>query len=95
MPFFSSRVAIAAGATVKILNMPPGVAVRCLSIKAEGATIMVSASAPGATKGMTFTDGSGISLSYDDLKCLTGEEKTLYAYSAAGADVELFGVLEY
>lgn len=93
MPFFSKRVTLGAGQTDKILDLPAGVELLALTVKAEGGDIMLSAASDAATSGMTFTDASGISLSQAELKALTRADKRLYAYSAAGADVELFGIL--
>jgi len=95
MPFFSKRFVIGAGETHKVLDFPAGVRLVCLSIKAEGGDILLSPSAMPENTGMTFTDGSGITFSADDIKTITREEKALYAFSTAGADVEIFGILEY
>jgi hypothetical protein len=93
MPFFSKRVVLAAGQTDKVLDLPSGVELIALTVKAEGGTILLSGASDAVISGMTFTDGSGISLSQADLKALIRADKRLYAYSAAGADVELFGIL--
>jgi len=95
MPFFCRRIAVAATATKKIIDFPAGVAIHALLVKAEGGDIMLSPSADTANTGLTITDGSGIALSKADLQSITRENKRLYAYSAAGADVEVFGILEW
>lgn len=95
MPFFSKRLAIAAGATVRIMEFPSNVRLASLAIKAEGGDILIAPSAAPAETGMTFTDGSGVSFSAAELALITRESKVLYAYSTAGADVELFGIMEY
>lgn len=96
----------------EILNLAPGVCVKALRIfvdGAHGAVAYISAHPDAATTGIPLysaiayngvaTDpmtGGSISFTAEELKCLTREEKRLFASAGGTAvTVHVFGVIEY
>lgn len=98
MPFFFKHFTLSAEPQ-DVLDLPPGVKITSLKIQAQTGTATISASPQGTTDGYTLEDALGmgthtLEFSADELKCLTGEQKRLYA-AGAGAIINILGVMEY
>lgn len=112
MPFFSRTVALGIGEEAEILNIAPGVAIKALRILVDGAhgAVAYIAARPAAdihgfpmyaaiAYNGAATDpvqGGIMSFSAEELKCLTKEDKKLFACAGGSTiTIYIFGVMEY